>query len=267
MSNRVNRALADAWLVADIAATERSFEQEHAFALEQWDQDLKDAESAMRTHEDERAGWADIGSKVGAAVGTVAGFFIGGPAGAVEGGIKGFNVGDDLAMMGYDLDSYHIDKVDKETSKVKEFDYDFSRESTKYKTTQDKEKLYDVAEEAAVDKAEETIGKFEDAYIKSDWEIAIDTGQGLYEGWQTGESMFETVSTNVNLFGKSDAGEWLGADKLIGKGKDWQTKWEGVDAFGVKMDVAMEGLDQTTEEGMNEYLTWISEYDRLFGES
>ena len=266
MSNRVNRALADAWLTADIAATERTFQSEYNFALEKWDKELEEAEEAMKDHEDGRSGWAKIGSYVGAAIGTVAGYYTGGPLGAAKGATKGYNIGDDLAMMGYDLDSYHIDKVTKATDDVKDFDYEFSRAATKYKVTQDKEDLYDVAEEKAVDKATEAIRKFEDAYDKSDWDVVIDTAVNVYEDWNEADKMFNTLSAGATKFSESAFGDWIGADTLLSKGQDLQTIWEGTDTFNIKMFDALESFDLTTSEGQKVYQEWVDEYARLFGE-
>ena len=57
MSNRVNRALANAWLASDKAVSERAFKKEQAVALAAWDTATKAAEAELKAYEDDRSWW------------------------------------------------------------------------------------------------------------------------------------------------------------------------------------------------------------------
>lgn len=227
MSNRVNRALANAYLQADQAASERAFKEEQKILIEEWNAALDDAEAELDAYEKDRGMWEDIGSGVGAVGGALIGFYLGGPKGAIDGAMKGYAVGDDLAMIGFGLDSYHMDKALSETDAVKNFDPKFSQQASKYKYIREGgiEKF-----EEAIDKGQEDfdtdIDLFREEYDKTAAELIIDEGIDAYTGWMQADSTFDLMSSNLTKAADSELGKFFGADDFQEWGIDLQNQWE-----------------------------------------
>ena len=239
MSNRRNKALADAWLVADQAAVLSTFEKEKKQAQKLWEQRADEVEVSMREYEADRGMWGDIGSYIGSAVGTATGFVLGGPAGALKGAMQGYQAGDELAEMIYDINPNHIKDVKEDYKKIDAFDYQFSNYATKYKNTQNLEDVYKETEKVAVDNATRMIE--EDFLSVYDLDMDEDLIKGITSAaadWHKASKTFDTFTAGFQEFGESKIGDFLGFDRVTDWATDWQSSWDLAQEATSVVDIA-----------------------------
>jgi len=215
MSNRVNRALADAWLSSDKAATERQFEKEYKEGIEAYNLEVAEAQAAVAADRKSRSFWDDVGEVVGGGIGATVGFITGGPAGAAKGAAVGHKVGTTISGAIYDLDDSKFNNFDTQVSEANNFQINFSRKATKYK---DQQKLGRAAEESIDLSQAENKGQF-DQYkaenTRTDFEIFTDTAANLYTDYKGGVALYDNLLSSFTSFQGSDFGKYLDIDDKL----------------------------------------------------
>jgi len=215
MSNRVNRALADAWLSSDKAATSRQFDIEYEAAVDAYNLEVEEARAAVEKDRKDRSFWDDVGEVVGGGIGTAVGFVVGGPAGAAKGAAIGYKAGSTLSSAIYDLDESKFKNFDTQVSEANNFQMQLSRKATKYKDQQALARKGRENIEISQEQNKAMFDQYKVENTRTDFEIITDTAVDLYTDVQSGLNLYDNVTAGISAFGSTQLGEYLDVDDKI----------------------------------------------------